>query len=56
MNQEAPRPLPDIRQQTAGEDNLNMPQVLKYLQREWRTHERERCQWDLEKVDLTVRE
>lgn len=33
---------------------LGMPQVLRFLQAEWRSHERAATEWELERLELVV--
>ena len=48
--QQAMPPPPPL----ANADNLNLSNVLHFLQTEWRRYERDRNEWEIERAEMRV--
>lgn len=54
LQQQAQQPLPPP-PPLANADNLNLSNVLHFLQTEWRRYERDRNEWEIERAEMRVR-
>lgn len=39
----------------ANQENVNLSNVLHFLQSEWRRYERDRNEWEIERAEMRVR-